>query len=78
MWQRLTNPDVLIYLFVSYDKTLQRRNLNWSKREYQIQIDRLKHAKEHAHILIDTDLLSPEEVSNMAIQSINKYLSEQK
>jgi hypothetical protein len=78
MWQRLTNPDVLIYLFVSYEKTLQRRNLNWSKREYQIQIDRLKHAKEHAHILIDTDLLSPEEVSNMAIQSINKYLSEQK
>lgn len=78
MWQRLTNPDVLIYLFVSYDKTLQRRNLNWSKREYQIQIDRLKHAKEHAHILIDTDLLSPEEVSNMAIQSINKYLSVQK
>jgi len=74
----LTNPDVLIYLFVSYEKTLQRRNLNWSKREYQIQIDRLKHAKEHAHILIDTDLLSPEEVSNMAIQSINKYLSEQK
>jgi len=77
MWQRLTNPDVLVYLSVSYEKTMQRRKLNWSEREYQIQIDRLKHAREHANVFIDTDLLSPEEVSESVIHSIEKCLSEQ-
>lgn len=77
MWQRLTNPDVLVYLSVSYEKTLHRRNLNWNEREYQVQIDRLKHAREHANVFVDTDLLSPEEVCKSVIHSIEKYLSEQ-
>ena len=62
MWQRLTNPDILIYLSVSYEKTLERRKLNWNRHEYQVQLDRLAHARENCDHIIDTDDLSPDEV----------------
>lgn len=58
MWEQLTHPDILIYLTVSYSYTMKRRNLNWSIQEYNTQVDRLKHAREHADIYINTDALS--------------------
>ena len=57
MWQRLTNPDILIYLSAMYETTIARRNLNWTRDEYQIQLDRLIHARQGAHIRIETDSL---------------------
>ncbi|HBX70773.1 MAG TPA: hypothetical protein DEH25_15685 [Chloroflexi bacterium] len=62
MWQRLANPDVLIFLEASYTITLQRKPFNWSEAEYQEQLRRLRHAREHADIHIITDELSPAEV----------------
>jgi cytidylate kinase len=62
MWQRLANPDVLVYLDVSYPLTIQRRHLDWTVSEYSEEIHRLRHAREHAHLYIDTDTLTPEEV----------------
>ncbi len=76
MWQRLTNPDVLIYLSASYETTLSRRNLNWTFREYQIQLDRLNHARQSAHILIETDQLSATQVVETALVHINQLLSD--
>lgn len=78
MWQRLTNPDLLIYLSASYETTIARRNLNWTMREYQVQLDRLIHAREQAHILIETDQLSAHEVVQTAIKFIDRFLSAQK
>lgn len=75
MWQRLTNPDVLIYLSASYETTLARRNLNWTIVEYQTQLDRLCHARQNAHILIDTDQLSAPEVVQTALVHIDNLLS---
>jgi GTPase SAR1 family protein len=62
MWQRLTKPDFLIYLHVSYLLTLQRRKMNWTEIEYQSQLYRLRHAREHADLFIDTDFFTPSEV----------------
>lgn len=62
MWQRLTRPDVLIYLNVSYPQTLERRQLNWTEQEYQEQVFRLRHARQHADFSINTDRLSAREV----------------
>jgi predicted esterase YcpF (UPF0227 family) len=76
MWQRLTNPDVLIYLEVSYPVTIQRRKLNWTKEEYLIQLDRLAHARQHADLVIDTDPLEPGEVIERVIQFINLHKKE--
>jgi deoxyadenosine/deoxycytidine kinase len=55
MWQKLTNPDILIYLEVSYENTLLRRNLTWSREEFEEQLRRLAHARLNADLIIDTD-----------------------
>ena len=62
MWQRLADPDILVYLDVSYPLTIQRRKLDWTINEYSEEIHRLRHARKHAHLYINTDELSPEEV----------------
>jgi cytidylate kinase len=62
MWQRITNPDILIFLQASYSVTLKRRNLNWKEKDYNEQQLRLAHAREHADLYINTDDLSIEEV----------------
>jgi guanylate kinase len=62
MWKRITNPDVLIFLQVSYPVSQKRRHMNWIKSEYDEQQRRLSHAREHANFYIDTDNLSIEEV----------------
>ena len=62
MWQRLTNPEVLIYLDVSYENAQKRRWLNWSPDEYAEQLHRLRHARQNAHLYVDTNPLSVEGV----------------
>ncbi len=70
MWQKIANPDVLIYLSVSYQKTLERSSMSWAKAEYEEQLKRLKHARQHADFYINTDDLTEEEV----IQSVLDFL----
>jgi deoxyadenosine/deoxycytidine kinase len=62
MWKRLTNPDILVYLDVSYENTILRRRLDWTYAEYNEQLHRLRHARQHADVLIDTNVLSVHEV----------------
>lgn len=71
MWQRITNPDVLVYLQVSYPVSLSRRKLKWSRAEYDQQIERLQHARTHADLIVDTDPLSPAEVSKEVESFLN-------
>ncbi len=70
MWQKIANPDVLIYLSVSYLKTHARSSMSWVKAEYEEQLKRLKHARQHAVIYVNTDDLTEEEV----IQSVLDFL----
>lgn len=73
MWKRLTNPDLLIYLDVSYPVTRQRRQLNWTEKEYLIQKERLDHARQHADLIIDTNHLVPNQVVEQVIQFVESY-----
>lgn len=70
MWQEITHPDLLIYLHVSYQETLKRKNFKWSEKEYKEQLKRLEHARANADIVIDTDPLTPDEVFEIALASI--------
>ncbi len=74
MWQRLTDPDVLIYLETSYANTILRRKLNWSPAEYQEQLNRLIHAKSHADIFINTDDMNPQEVLEIIVSRLTDLL----
>lgn len=59
MWQRITRPDVLVFLDASHAETKRRKKLNWSMKEYQEQHRRLSHARIHADIYLHTDGSSP-------------------
>jgi cytidylate kinase len=70
MWQRLTNPDILVFLDASYPITCQRRKLDWTEADWQEQQQRLSHARAHADLYLDTDKLSIEDVLNKTIEFI--------
>jgi deoxyadenosine/deoxycytidine kinase len=70
MWQRITNPDLLIYLNSSFEVSTQRRKLSWNEAEYQEQLRRLDHARQHADLIIETDDLSPPKVLECTINFI--------
>lgn len=80
MWKVITNPDVLVYLQVSYLNTITRRNLIWTEAEYNEQLFRLRNAEEHADLLINTNQLSPAQVLNNVLSHLvyAAYKSENK
>lgn len=73
MWKRITNPNILVFLDVSYGETKHRKNLYWSEREYVVQIQRLEHARQNADIIIDTDAYSPMEVLDIVLNLLKSY-----
>jgi hypothetical protein len=70
MWQQLANPDILIFLQVSYSETLKRKGFDWTEEEYLEQLKRLNNAKSHANLIIDTDPLTPDEVFKIVLAAI--------
>ncbi len=55
MWRRITDPDVLIYLEVSYEVSMRRRQLGMSSEEFGQQLERLLHSRQHADFILNTD-----------------------
>ena len=67
MWQIISKPDILIFLQASFPISTARRKLDWRKKDYEEQSRRLSHAREHAHIIIDTDDLTPEQILRIVL-----------
>jgi len=63
MWKRTTNPDILIFLDVTFEESLKRR---------------LSHAREHAHLNLDTTPLSIGEVLERVLTFIEMGYSQTK
>lgn len=74
MWQVISKPDILIFLQSSFENSTQRRKLNWNLDDYEEQQRRLSHAREHAHLIIETDLKKPEEVLASALDFLEKTI----
>lgn len=74
MWARITNPHLLVYLDVSFEQSMRRRKLDWTEQDFREQVRRLRHAREHADIYIDTNNLVPEQVVDRVIKEIEKAL----
>lgn len=72
MWQRLTHPDLLIYLDVSFLNSMQRRKMNWQEKDFEEQVKRLEHARRHADYYVNTDQLTPQEV----LAQVRDYLQD--
>ena len=74
MWQVISKPDILIYLGASFPVSTARRKLNWQEKDHAEQLRRLSHAREHAHIFIDTDDLTPADVLQKALDALKEFL----
>ncbi len=72
MWQRMVNPDVLIFLDASYPETVRRRKLDWTMEEYLEQQQRLAHARENCQLYVFTDPLTPREVVDQVLDFLNR------
>ncbi len=70
MWKKLTNPDVLIFLQVSFETSNLRGKLNWIEKDYIEQQNRISHARNNADLIIETDEKSIDEVLETAINYI--------
>lgn len=74
MWQRITNPDVLIYLDVDMAVAAQREGLSapssWWPEERNV---RLAHARVHCDLYIDTSTLSPDDVLACAVAFLDRW-----
>lgn len=67
MWQRITQPDVLIYLDVSWEVARRRRPTDAGADWWEEQAHRLRHARGYADLILDTDDLTPEHVLDRAL-----------
>ena len=61
LWQ-LSEPDLLIFLDVDLPTTAARRKREWPASLYETQQGRLAHAREHAHLYLDSSGLMVDEV----------------
>ena len=73
MWQIISKPDILIFLHASFPVSTARRKLNWQEKDYKEQSRRLSHAREHAHIIIDTDNLPPQQVLQKVLDFLKDF-----
>jgi ABC-type cobalamin/Fe3+-siderophores transport system ATPase subunit len=62
MWQRITHPDVLIFLEASFSVCTARRKLSWTLADFKEQERRLAHARQHADLVIETNSLTVDQV----------------
>ena len=72
MWQKIAKPDILIFLDASFPVSTARRKLTWQKKDHEEQYRRLRHARQHANIVIDTDDLNPEQVLKKALDLLQR------
>lgn len=78
MWQRVSKPDLLIYLDVDYEHARQRRPYHDGGLErYQNQTQSLSHARTHCDLYLNTNDLSPEEVQEKTFAFLQEYLAPQ-
>jgi GTPase SAR1 family protein len=71
MWKRISSPDILIYLDVSYSVSMARRPLNLTEAEFEGQIKRLSHARKEANIYLHTDNMSIDEVLTTVLDHLD-------
>ncbi len=73
MWRQMSRPDILIYLDVNYaNARLRRPYHDGGQQRLAEQQKRLSHARQHCHLYVDTNGLSPADVSNEVLDFLSR------
>jgi dephospho-CoA kinase len=73
MWQRLSKPDILIYLDVDYATARARRPFSdGGPRRLAEQQQRLQHARQHCDFYVDTSDLTPAQVQQQVLEFLQE------
>ncbi len=76
MWQRVSRPDVLIYLDADYETIMSRRpSFSFMPADLAEQNRRLAHARAHCDLLVDTSDLTPAEIQERCLSFLEEYAS---
>jgi hypothetical protein len=76
MWLRITKPDILIYLDVSYPAARNRRpHIDGGPERLADQHMRLAHARNHCDYYLDTSNLTPVQVRQSVLAYIHSWKS---
>ncbi len=68
LWQQFEHPWLLFYLDVDLTTQRERRpDVTWDQKWLDEEIDRLRHARDHADLVINTAGLQPEMVLQIAL-----------
>jgi cytidylate kinase len=76
MWQRVCKPDALVYLEVSYEVAKRRRPTVGRPKDLENQRHRLRHARAHCDLCIDTDALTIAEVVSEVLHYLERCKNE--
>jgi hypothetical protein len=68
MWQRISRPDVLVYLDASLATIAKRRPADWSEKYLAELNRRLSHARQHCDLYVQTDGLTEEGVLETVLE----------
>lgn len=71
MWQRMSRPEMLVFLDASYEVCTQRKELNWLPAEYAEQQHRLAYARDNCDLYLNTDSLTAKQVVEKVIDTLN-------
>ena len=74
MWQRICQPDLLIYLDVNYETIRARKpHLDFQPEHLVEQNQRLAHARQHCQLYLDTNELSASEVQTQTLSFLEQF-----
>ena len=74
MWQRITRPDILVYLDVSYRAArLRRPHIDGGPERLDDQHFRLIHARSHCDYYLDTSELTPLQVRQAVLAFLQSW-----
>jgi guanylate kinase len=70
MWRRLSRPGFLIFLDASLETIARRRPIAWGQDRLDALQKRLAHARQHCDLYVDTDEMTPGEVTEFVIRAL--------
>ena len=74
MWQRISKPDLLIYLDVDYETARARRPfIDGGPQRLAEQYQRLQHARQHCHFYLNTNNLTPNQVRQQVLDFLKEF-----